>query len=462
MIGIRAQLDRLRSYRTTLLRSALPKMADPERSLEPFLEHVLELEERTSGRTSSAPAADSLYSYRSEWTSLRPHFAKLSRRAIRVLCSDPETLDDPEFVAGLGASGKTRESHRWAERLLVAYDLGWTKHRAERWAYPIRDAFEGHDRLSTKATRFLKTEGLLSPTAPEILAAAAIDDLTPPADIASRYQLALGGQLLEATLASLSGTWRRLLGKAKTAERRRLLVEFGFKTFVKPQSVDAQTRANALSAMILAVEPSEDTIEWLRSSILTSRQLGDPRKPGNRNNWALVKREALQRFKQWLAKEDLRFFFDAVMARTPDPHGRREFWDEWLDHERLVDSNVALSTLDESYLRSRGLIKKDAVYSRVEGGQNNVSAFLLRFRRKAGEMIAIEFSQAGNAAYFHDGAKFDGATGGIHRPAFHINRDLKNKRTELPAPGWLGDTWDWHREGWEYNFREALSFFLDD
>jgi hypothetical protein len=209
------------------------------------------------------------------------------------------------------------------------------------------------------------------------------------------------------------------------------------------------------------VQSSESRlIEWLRAAVLSSEHFGDPRKPANRNNWALVPDDARRRFMQWLAKEDLRFFFEAVMANTPDPHGRQAFWSRYLDSDRLVDSCVALSTADMDFLRSRGLLKRDQAYSRAVGAQDSVSAFLLRFRTSTGDVIAIEFSQAGNAAYFHDGNEFDRRMGGLHRPQFDIVAHLKNTITELDPPPGFGMTWDWHRQGWQDKFRRALSYYL--
>jgi hypothetical protein len=459
--AILAALGRMRAYRNSLVRSPIPALADPAVLLRPLIDAVRQIEERSSGQPDHAPPGDLVAASRRQWAAVSPNFTALSRRAARILCSDPETLDDELFANGLRGSGRLRESNRWGERLLLAYDMGWTHERAHKWGPLIREAFAGHTRRSRKATTFLGTTGLLSSKAAEILASVAIARLLDVKDLAEAYQILTTGQLFGAVRASLVDVWFGMLGQSRSEEEQRRFLEFGFRHFVDAKGADPKSRAQVLYAIIMAPRPSDTRIiEWLRAAVLASEHLGDPRKPANRNNWSLVHKDARQRFVQWLAREDLRFFFEAVMANTPDPHGRQHFWDKWLENDHLVDSAVALGYTDEYYLRSRSALPKDAVYGRLDGGQGQVSAFLLRFRTTYGDIIAVEFSQAGNAAYFHNGEGFDRKVGGIHRAALHLSLHLKNKETELSPPPGCGPAWDHHRVGWEYTFEHALRYYL--
>jgi hypothetical protein len=398
--------------------------------------------------------------HRKEWKNASPELNQLSRRAVRVLCGDPQTTDDRVFVRALKASGRLSQSRWLAERLLDAYDIGWTPERAKYLAPTIMAAFGLHRRCSSKATVFLQTRGLLSDQAADAIADLAIASLLNPAELAERFRLAQDGALLRAVRVAIGPVWARRVELAKDGPPRQALFEFGFKFLVEPVAIAALDRAAAVQTIILATRPTDAvTISWLRNAVIRSRHLGDPRKPANRNNWSMVSPATKRRFIQWLAKEDLRFFFEAVMENTPDPHGRQEFWNDWLENERLVDSCVALSTRDFVYLQSRGLIAKDSQFSRVSGSADEVSAFLLRFRTSSRDVIAVEFSRAGNAAYFHDGADFEKRFEDMHRPFFRLS-DLKNTQTELDPPPGLGSTWDWHRPGWEHNFRRALSYYL--
>lgn len=451
-------LSRLSAYRLDLLRQAPPPPADVDRLLRPFIECAAALETRVSGHVAAVPA-DLVAASREEWKSVSPEVSRLSRRSLRVLCGDPTTTDDHAFMHALVQSGELDRSRWLAERLLDAYDIGWTPTRAQRLAPIIREAFAKQTRRSLKASAFLGERAFLSDRANEAIAERAVEGLLNPAALGERFHIAQDGQLLAAARNAIGPVWARRLETTRDEAGRRELLKFGFDFLVEPATVTARDRSEALGQIILATKPADaGAVAWLRSHVLRSRHFGDPRKPANRNNWALVSSAAKQQFVRWLAKEDLRFFFEAVMANTPDPHGREAFWSRWLDNNRLIDSCVALSAKDLNFLKSRNLIASDAYFSRVD--HDEVSAFLLRFRTSTGDIVAIEFSQAGNAAYFHDGAKFDEVVGDIHRSWFKLSGHLKNRDTELLPPPGLGTTWDYHRQGWEDNFRRALSYYL--
>lgn len=63
-----------------------------------------------------------------------------------------------------------------------------------------------------------------------------------------------------------------------------------------------------------------------------NRHLGDPRLPGGTVRWSEVSQTARRVFEQWLAGEDLNFFFEIVDRFAPDPKWkyRRKFWEAYL------------------------------------------------------------------------------------------------------------------------------------
>lgn len=133
--------------------------------------------------------------------------------------------------------------------------------------------------------------------------------------------------------------------------------------------------------------------EELKALILSDGRLGDPRLPANQTNWVGVPSEARDRFIQWLSAADIKFFFDHVMRRGQDPHGRKPFWLQYL--HRVKRSRTLLSAFHV------GRLKQSADKALIQRGSfgrtyaDNISAFLLDF----GNLLVVEFSEPGNACY---------------------------------------------------------------
>jgi len=147
MSRTKASMAQLGAYRTDIRNRTPESAADVERILRPFLVGVKALGERQT--RSAAPPPDSMMAaHRKEWKNASPELNQLSRRAVRVLCGDPQTTDDRVFVRALKASGRLSQSRWLAERLLDAYDIGWTPERAKYLAPTILAAFGLHRRCS--------------------------------------------------------------------------------------------------------------------------------------------------------------------------------------------------------------------------------------------------------------------------------------------------------------------------
>ncbi len=456
-----AAMSRMVAYQATLASDDPSSRWRTETRVEGLAEAVRALEARVSGRPVVAPAVDVRQRAQRDWERVSPDFSALSRRAVRVLTSDASSLMQDAFWDGLRQSEILKSSRTLAERLLEAYDTGWTPQLAERIGATLRDALGAHEQCSVKARVFRDQRGFIGSNAGNEIADFVVRERIDPAASPEVLHLAKDGALLEAVRDSVLFKWVERLRRARTLSDRRTLLEYGFAVLIKGTGTEGPVRAEALTAAIESVNDHEsELIAFLRSTVLGGAQFGDPRKPANSSKWSLVAKTAVRRFVQWLAKEDLRFFFETVMENTPDPHGRQAFWNAWLEHPRMVNSCVALSTRDLLFLRSRGVLPKDAAFSRVSGGADDVSAFLLRFSTATGDLIAIEFSQVGNAAYFHHGEAFDKRVGGLHRPLYDLSRDLKNKSTEIRPPRGLSAHWDWHTTGWQDRFSSALSLLL--
>ena len=88
--------------------------------------------------------------------------------------------------------------------------------------------------------------------------------------------------------------------------------------------------------------------ERLIKVVLSDTRLGDPRLPRNTKNWLRIQ-EARQRFLQWLSRADINFFFEHVLPRGKDPHGRKAFWLRYVP--RVLMSRPLLNRDDEARLR---------------------------------------------------------------------------------------------------------------
>jgi len=154
---------------------------------------------------------------------------------------------------------------------------------------------------------------------------------------------------------------------------------------------------NVASRLIL-FPTRDDTqlIEVITQFVRSDPRFGDPRHPQNRNNWLGID-EASKRVQEWLSAADITFFFETVLPRGTDPHGRKAFWLRYVGC-RGLRSRPLLSNSDK--FRLRDVLRKNAAKGSDFGRllDEDTSAFILDF----GPVIAIEFSAVGNACYLYE------------------------------------------------------------
>lgn len=127
--------------------------------------------------------------------------------------------------------------------------------------------------------------------------------------------------------------------------------------------------------------------------VLSDPRLRDPRLPANANNWAGVRTDARDTFIRWLSAADIEFFFEHVLPRGSDPHGRKPFWMSYL--HQVKRSRPLLSDGDYARLRRMEAQMRSRVGSFGRVSHATTSAFLLDF----GNLLVIEFSEPKNACY---------------------------------------------------------------
>jgi len=154
---------------------------------------------------------------------------------------------------------------------------------------------------------------------------------------------------------------------------------------------------NVMSRVILfPSRDNADLIDAIISLVRSDPRFGDPRLPHNGNNWIGMD-EASRRMQEWLSAADITFFFETVLPKGTDPHGRKAFWLRYVGC-RGLRSRPLLSNSDKFRLRDV-LWKKGAKAS--DFGRlldEDTSAFILDF----GPIMAIEFSAVGNACYLYE------------------------------------------------------------
>jgi len=177
----------------------------------------------------------------------------------------------------------------------------------------------------------------------------------------------------------------------------------------------------------------------LVNALLTHPKLGDPRIQGA--NWAGQSlAEARVRLLSWLSAEDIRTFFEIILTRESDPHGRKRFWLRY--EKRILLSRVFISTSDRKKRREQleELSKRGRNYGSI---YQPTSAFVLDL----GRIVAVEFSQVGNALYLYTKANFTK----IMPDIFVSRTDLDTlKREEMSIARVI------RREGWTLKVMSIL------
>ena len=209
-----------------------------------------------------------------------------------------------------------------------------------------------------------------------------------------------------------------------------------------------------ISDTILHPATSNDEVrDRLRKFVLTDIRLGDPRLPGRQMNWAGI-RDAERKVIEWFSQFDIVFFFEHVLPRGNDPHGRKEFW---LRYVNRIRRSRSLLNWSDRYRLKRNLKEKvlESTPSGYMADFEKTSSFLLDF----GKIVVVEFSAVGNACYVYTDADFNKsiASDFFTQRAFTL-RNLKNRRLSLTKQS----TYFWdgiHRHGWQLDASQLLAMY---
>jgi hypothetical protein len=196
-----------------------------------------------------------------------------------------------------------------------------------------------------------------------------------------------------------------------------------------------------------------DVRESVTRFVLNDSRLGDPRLPHNNLNWIGLS-EAQRRIIEWLSQLDIVFFFESVLAPGKNPQGRKEFWLRYVPS--IVRSRPLLSWKDK--YRLQAILKEKGQELAHFGSmdyRSTASAFLLDF----GNLLAIEFSETGNACYLYRKADVDKIIPEFYASKAFAIKELK--RDDLPHQRVVHRQRKspWHSGGWEEETAQVLARF---
>jgi hypothetical protein len=177
-------------------------------------------------------------------------------------------------------------------------------------------------------------------------------------------------------------------------------LEYFFDCLLREPLIDDRTLHQMIRNMVLSdiAATNEEVRKRLVSAILTHPRLGDPRV--HVKNWespTLTNTKAT--FLGWLSVEDIRTFFEVILTRRQDTHGRKDFW---LRYEKSIRLSRVFVSIDDRKAKRAQL--EELTKSGRSFGEcgDKTSIFVLDL----GKIVAVEFSAVGNALYLYTKESF--------------------------------------------------------
>lgn len=318
-------------------------------------------------------------------------------RAVRFLCWEPDVATDPRFQDYLDQSAATLMA-RSLQGLLRSCHQRWTDELLAKDGVATRvrrriEMYDGANRVVQKWRPGLRM--LLGPTATAEMALDMVEGLRPIKSECALWRVEEQSRFMVDVVKRASEHCRDRLGRHLHASQfllRELLPWGGWPIAEFKLEVGATILSPGIGELPVA-------LDGFKRFVLQDDRLRDPRLPTNGKNWLGVPEEARQRFIQWLSRDDIELFFEHVLPRGSDPHGRKDFWLRYV--KRVLKSRPLLNWRDQTRLVARMAQLRGQVgnYGRITG-LADTSAFLLDF----GRVVVVEFSQVGNACYIYEKA----------------------------------------------------------
>ena len=362
------------------------------------LQHVVE----SLGLTTTARPPRGSDEYLRDWQRyLDDPRQRLPLRALRYLCWEPDVATARRFQDYL-AQGAGELSTRMLQGLVRSCHARWSPSfaagAAARYVQQCLEKYQGPHRVLAHWREL--AEMLLGPQGHCLFADSLLAARVPVKKHCEAWAFEESSQyVLEAMRHAIRACQEHLGDKA--ALRTYLLT-----TLLPWAGWPVQDFHTAVAATILHPTTATDLglQEALAKLVLQDTRLGDPRLPRNIKNWLGIQ-DARQRLLQWLSRADIHFFFEHVLPKGTDPHGRKIFWLKYVSH--VLMSRPLLNRDDEVSLRVTMQSLQDQVghFGHVRGRETHVrrrepepSAFLLDF----GRVVIVEFSRVNHACYLYE------------------------------------------------------------
>jgi hypothetical protein len=163
--------------------------------------------------------------------------------------------------------------------------------------------------------------------------------------------------------------------------------------------------------------------------------------------------DAARRVEQWLSAADITFFFEHLLSKEKDPHGRKAFWLRYAGCPGLV-SRPLLNEVDSLRLKPV-LREKEEQVNHFGELLGDTSALLLDF----GPVLVVEFSTAGNGCFVYkrrDGVEI---VPDLWGSAPFIKTNLKRPALAVARVVHSVLRFRWQRKGWEDEMEGILARF---
>lgn len=317
---------------------------------------------------------------RQEWDDfVNDRAAEPSRRAIRRLCWDPEISLSERFRAYLSVRAADVNGSA-LEGLICSCFARWPNAVDSGAAAAVGRLLAAY--AGRRRTLVRWREAYLLVRGPKLLADEILERGEGPDIVAERWSLPKGCYFMQdatdlACVACVADLERRgeIFVDALLAWR-----------YLSP----ARLKRHLRSAVMSREAGSEAVRERLLGFARTDVRLGDPRHPANDAHWTGIN-DAQQRVIEWLSQLDIEFFFDHVLPRGADRHGRKKFWLQYVGQVRRSRPLLC----DDDRIRLRRDLMQAAKFAGCITGTS--SAFLLDF----GAVLVIEFAAVGNACFLY-------------------------------------------------------------
>lgn len=399
-----------------------------ERLKVPRPEKLIEAVATIGGGSGRPPLNPDRYS--AEWEAyINGRSSSLSPRAIRTLCWAADVANDKRFYALL-ESGVSKLSARSLQGLVRSYHARWKATGADDVGFRARKLTEEYRGPNRVVERWKgDTAALFGPLAAQKFSSLLLK--TKPEVSAKEWGLNEQTPFFVRSMRHAAERARESFGVPHVADA------YFTNILSWPHWTNEELKAE-VSAAILdpRIQGSQSGTERLRQWILADPRFGDPRL--RRRNWIDVSEPARSAFIQWLSRADIVFFFEHVLPKGRDPHGRKDFWLKYVD--QVVVSRPLLNEAD----RARLILAKHTIGAHVGSLKSPVhSAFLLQFR----DVLVIEYSDNASCYFFTDGASSVVPDFWSQQP-FSSTKLRDTSRCEIYFR---------HVSGWQYSVRHHLA-----